>query len=45
MKTDPDFKKEIMNLNGNRVTVLVPKKSISLEEGIKRAKEIFKKYN
>jgi hypothetical protein len=32
-------------LNNHRVKALVPTESISLDEGIKKAKEIFKKYN
>jgi len=36
-------KREIIELNGNRVRVIVPEKKISLEEGEKRIKKIFDK--
>ncbi len=36
-------KREIRELNGNMVRVIVPERKISLKEGEKRIKEIFEK--
>lgn len=44
MRRKKDIVEKYIRLNGHKVRARVPIKTISLEEGIRRAREIFKKY-
>jgi len=44
LERSPNFELKTIKLNGNRVKVLVPKKSVSLENSIKLQRKILKKY-
>ena len=44
MRHDKDFEIKTIRLNNHNVKVRVPKKAITLEEALKREREIFRKY-
>lgn len=45
MEKNEGFEIKHIKLNGHEVKAIIPKRKISLEDGVRKAKIIFKKYH